>query len=134
MFDSHYYGSRSISANVSVQEKRAPTDESVRILKELEEKAWERVLAAIPLRANGFKGSVHIWRDFYSEEHKATIRFMLNDREGEATIDLPRHESPFSKPAMEAIAEAIQKEIARHIAAEVLIAEMRRQSGRRLVE
>ena len=36
--------------NVSIEEKRAPTDESVKILREMEEKVLNKILGSITLR------------------------------------------------------------------------------------
>lgn len=44
--------------HTTVKEVRAPTDESVRLLKEMEQKAEEKVLKAMRLESNGFKAVI----------------------------------------------------------------------------
>ena len=44
------------SHQTEVHEHRASTDESVKLLAEMEEKAREKLLAAVPLNSNQFEG------------------------------------------------------------------------------
>ena len=48
-----------------VTEKRAPTDESVRLLKELEDAAQNKVDRAVRLDFNGFKCVIQVYREMY---------------------------------------------------------------------
>ena len=56
MFDRYLISPR-LNADVSVrrEEKRAPTDESVRLLREMEQKARDEIIRSIPVESNGFK-------------------------------------------------------------------------------
>jgi hypothetical protein len=53
--------------SVTVTEKRAPADESVKLLKELELAAEAKLLERIPLKSNLFEGEIHIARDFAND-------------------------------------------------------------------
>lgn len=44
--------------SVSVKEQRAPTDEAVKLLKEMQDKAVENLLQSIPLKSNEFEGQL----------------------------------------------------------------------------
>jgi hypothetical protein len=64
MFDHHHHltrlGPESIEVRKHVTEQRAPTDESVRLLKEMEGAAKEKVDQAIRLEGNGFTALVQV--------------------------------------------------------------------------
>ena len=92
LFEKHIHhetkggGRTQINANVKVKEKRAPTDESVRLLNEMQEKARENILATIKVDDNKLK-AIGI---FFQEErtlglsHGSVIllmRFTLNEIE-----------------------------------------------------
>jgi hypothetical protein len=64
--------------HTEIIEKRAPTDESVRILKELEEKAASKVLSAVAVESNAFKCVVQFHMDSASDRFVAVAIFELN--------------------------------------------------------
>ena len=61
----------------NVVEKRAPTDESVALLREMEKAAREQVDKAIRLQANGFECVAQSYRDAASDDVVIVVRFML---------------------------------------------------------
>jgi hypothetical protein len=63
-----------------ITEKRAPTDESVRLLREMENKAKEEIIKSISLPSNEFSGVVHLMRDALSCQIKIAILFTLNGK------------------------------------------------------
>lgn len=68
MFDRHVHvlGPSSVDVQTHVTEQRAPTDESVRLLKEMEAAAREKALATVRLEGNGFNGVIHVHHDHLS--------------------------------------------------------------------
>lgn len=52
-----------VNANVEVTEKRAPTDESVRLLKEMQEKAEEARIKAFDVRCGEIEFRVEVFRE-----------------------------------------------------------------------
>jgi hypothetical protein len=69
---SHVYETRNITVN------RAPTDESVRLLKEMEEKAQAKVDAAVHIENNAFNCVVHSWYDGFNDINILRAVFDLN--------------------------------------------------------
>lgn len=67
-----------IFATVRAQEHRAPTDASIEILREMEQKALERVLAILPVTGNAFSGVVVRSRAFDGFHDTWHARFVLN--------------------------------------------------------
>ena len=103
-----------ISTNVHVTEKRAPTDESVRLLSEMEAAAQARVKATIRVTDTAFEGVVHIWVDVLNDRNLAACTFSLNGKKMEART----HFNAGSKEAdnIEKLIDAV----ARVIACEIL--------------
>jgi hypothetical protein len=83
MFDKHYHdhvtkvggGPR----RVDVHEHRAPTDASVRLLSEMEQKVLERVIFSQPIEANGVKGSVTHMFNPVTDGSMLYVSFVINE-------------------------------------------------------
>lgn len=63
---------------VTVIEQRAPTDASVRLLKDLEREAQKKILSSIRLESNVFKGVIQMLDDFNNGEFVYLAVFSLN--------------------------------------------------------
>ena len=114
MFDTYQVGPRSLDARVSVTEQRAPTDESVRLLREMEDKAAKQVLEAMRLESNTFKGVVQKQYDAMTDDNIYRCAFELNGKR--LMVDAPRqrHEE------LEQFLPRFRDEVARKIANEIL--------------
>lgn len=76
----------SYPSHVSVTEKRAPTDESVKLLKEMEKKAEEKLLEACELKNNLFTCTWFTMREMFSI--RVLIRMKINNVEMNIPVDL----------------------------------------------
>ena len=114
MFDHIHHHEHQTSTSVHVTEKRAPTDESVRLLAEMEAAAQARVKAAIRVTDTAFEGVVHIWFDVLNDRNLATCTFSLNGKKLEART----HFDGGSKEADNI--EKLIDSVARVIACEIL--------------
>ena len=118
MFDAYYRQESSYpsSVNVSVTEKKAPTDESVKLLREMQLKAENELLRAVHLDSNEFKGMVHVYRDVVNAGKRVIILFELNGKQ-------VRHESLIREwTKREDIGTILRKELSETIAREVILA------------
>lgn len=61
-----------------VHEHRAPTDQSVALLKEMEQAARDKVESAVRIEGNAFNCVVHVMREVVSAEIVAAAIFTLN--------------------------------------------------------
>lgn len=84
MFDKTIIEQR--TSNTYITEKRAPTDESVRLLREMESKAKDEVIKAVKLPSNEFTGVVHLMRDAMSCNTNVAVLFKLNGKEHKVFI------------------------------------------------
>ncbi len=76
-----------------VHEHRAPTDDSIRILREMEAKARENVIASFPFANNLFEGRVFVGQDFAEMNVHLFVRFTLNGNLHEVKLESKRFQS-----------------------------------------
>jgi hypothetical protein len=115
MFD-RYFVSPRLNADVSIRhtEERAPTDESVRLLRDMEEKARAEVIASIPVESNGFKATMQRCHDYYIDHELFRLVCELNGKRIVVEDSKPRHE------AMSDFVPRFQKLLADRLASEIL--------------
>lgn len=92
MFDTHIHRSApnySQSVHVKTTEQRAPTDESVRLLREMEEKARDSIFLSFRSAPNGFKCSTMVWANPMANVLMLRLHFRLNEIEFQRDIELP---------------------------------------------
>jgi hypothetical protein len=98
-----------LASSVTVKEFKAPTDDSVRLLKEMQEKASEALQESAPVSFNGLKAIISIWQDPMWRSWKVAINYDLNGQSliFETKIDefLSRDES----------IEKLRKDFAEHV-------------------
>lgn len=75
---------------MTVTEKRAPTEESVKLLRELEEAAEKKYFANFKLEANGFTAHVFAREDFRNLEIAFVVLFELNGVDHEVRTSSPK--------------------------------------------
>lgn len=73
--------SQTVYNRTEVVERRAPTDESVKLLKEMEEKAEAKLIATLPLKNNLFEGTVVIDHYLADMTIRARLVFVLNGKQ-----------------------------------------------------
>lgn len=115
MFDNYTYKMSSPShISMDVIEKRAPTDESVRLLKDMEKAARDKVIASIELDSNLVKGRVHVMKDYLSGKNNFAVLMDINGKRVDIRVSTDEFQST------EAQMQEIYQEIGKRIAAEVM--------------
>lgn len=90
MFDTtKVYNTTNHPKTIEVKEHRAPTDESVKILKELEKEAMDKIVAMGKVEDNVFNAKWYIYGDQYSWEDWCRCVFILNGKEYDFKFLLP---------------------------------------------
>ena len=77
MFDRHFYV-RTPDVQVHHTEKRAPTDESVRLLREMEDAARKQVVESMRLDSNAMTAVIHRHRSDFDLRTYFSIHYSLN--------------------------------------------------------
>ena len=102
------------TTTATVTEKRAPTDESVRLLKEMEKAARDKVIASIELDSNLVKGRVFVMKEVLSGKNNFAVLMDINGKRVEIRVSTNEYDSP------DAQLQEVYQEIGRRIAAEVM--------------
>jgi hypothetical protein len=97
-------------------EKRAPTDESVRLLREMENSARSEVYKTIQLPSNDFKGIVHVMQEHLSCSTKFAILFDLNGTQHKVFVSVDN----FRESTLEQKVAKIVTEVSDYLAGQIL--------------
>lgn len=102
-----------VDRDVNVTVNRAPTDESVALLKEMEEASREKILASIPLQSNAVSGHIVVWRDSFTDVLTAAFTGLFNGKRLEVGVSVNYHDK-------ETLIQKLMNETARTLAVEIL--------------
>lgn len=113
-FEEHTHNSYSPS-KIDVTEKRAPTDESVRLLNEMQQKAMDNLVSCVQLGNNELRDITWwLYPDHTSFEECARVRFMLNGKCMDKTFTMPSRycdKDTILKTIVDHVVEVIAKEV-----------------------
>ena len=101
--------------NFNVSEKRAPTDESVRLLREMEKEALKKITKNIDLSNNQFSARLLVFEDLLNLNSKGKVLFSLNGKTHELNVSFG-----FLEPKEDMI-KMCYEELAKYVAREILI-------------
>lgn len=82
---------------ITKHEHRAPTDESVKLLREMEAKAREQIIKAHELKDNNFEAKILTEFDYMNDKYIVHIFFRLNGKEYRIEKPIPKGEFIFLK-------------------------------------
>lgn len=115
MFDTfiNKSGPSHISASVTVTEKRAPTDDSVRLLNEMERKVLDQIVKTFHLRDNDFE-AVMMVRQFSLSHPRGElyVAFKLNGKDYICREEVPRTFGDDQEQVIRKLFEAVGKAVA----------------------
>lgn len=100
--------------NVDVTEKRAPTDESVKLLREMEQRAQEQVLKAISVNNTEVEGVLHMMRNPLSCTYLFRFLYQINGKRMTTDYEVNEFELPKYK-WIDCLINAVAVDIAREI-------------------
>lgn len=106
--------------DVRVTEKRAPTDDSVRLLREMEAAAKAEVLAAIPLESNTFKGEMLVSEIGHRPGMAVTILFDFNGKRCKAQVDIFKSDFQSREDAQSGMGRKVRDAIAQALTDSIL--------------
>ncbi len=106
--------------NVTSHEHRAPTDESVRLLREMEEKARDSVFATIKCESTHFNVSAMVWEDHMNMGLVVRSKFTLGDQTHDVETLVPARTTETAESRQKVVL-AIRDQLAREIANQITI-------------
>jgi hypothetical protein len=124
MFDRSFFiggGHETHAHHTTIEENRAPTDESVRILMELEQAARNKIDASYRLNDNGFECVIQLFYEPETGDTHARVIFSLNGRKCEANHTHRQWDdiAAFGKAVHKAVSDRIAEECLTELTARV---------------
>lgn len=118
MFDTHVYRHTTeyVDRNITVNEHRAPTDESVKILNEMTEKALKNIVSNFSTTNNTLQATVAVYEDYRNSERQFLCKFVLNGKENILRVDIPTYE--YDTP--EKMVQELYKQVCNKLALDVM--------------
>ena len=126
LFEINRYTRHSHEHNTTVKEVRAPTDESVRLLREMEQKARESVLQSVRVENCPIDAVVHVHEDLLNARTLFKVIYRINGarREVDAAVEIGAEWQETAGHLIEALA--------RDIAVAILAPSIRSALGQKL--
>lgn len=118
MFDNYYTAparDRNVYVNTEITERRAPTDESLKLLKEMQEKALKSVVASGQTENNEFHCRWEVFDNYLYDTKIVFVVFKLNGVEYKWEITVPMFKST------EEIPEYVFESVCQKLASEVFM-------------
>lgn len=104
-----------VPTTVNVTEKRAPTDASVALLKEMESAAKNKLIASIHVECNSIKGEWLVFDDHLTDRLSSIILVDINGNKVRAEDSIGRHELINRDAAEKYISERLAGIVTRQI-------------------
>lgn len=108
---------------VDVTEKRAPTDESVRLLREMEKAATDKIIKSLELASNTLNARVHVMKEHLSGKNQFAIIMDLNGKRYDIRASTNEYDSIDTQ--VEQIYQSIGNQIAQIIMPDVFSTAMK---------
>lgn len=95
MFDNYYAPTRTeyITKDVNVKEYKAPTDDSVKLLNEMQEKTLANIVKQFSVQDNEFNFGVMSYKNPVRYTTEVIIKFSLNRKQYEVSLDVDEFKS-----------------------------------------
>ena len=115
----NFYNHTSTSKSY-VTENRAPTDESVRLLKEMEAEAKQKIVDSITVSNTEFECNIQSIIDSFNDETVYQISYRMNGKKGSLKVPIKNWQRPSDIEVMIMVRDELAKDIASNIIDQVL--------------
>lgn len=118
MFDTyvHRHTTEYVDRNITVNEQRAPTDASVKLLNEMTEKALKNIVSNFSTTNNTLQTTVAVYEDYRNSDRQFLCKFVLNGKQNILQIDIPIYE--YDTP--EKMVQELYQQVYNKLAAEIM--------------
>ncbi len=103
-----------------VTEKRAPTDESVRLLKEMEAEAKQKIIDSITISNTEFECNVQSVIEPLNDETVYYVSYRMNGKKGGLKVPIKNWQRPSDIEVMIMVRDELAKDIASNMIDQVL--------------
>lgn len=109
------------NVNVTVKEVRAPTDESIRLLNEMQEKARQNILDAFTIKNNGIEGKVVVDHNPMTRQIRAAALVKINGKKLQPTVHIDWSVTVDHRERLPELFRLLTEALAKEIAQTVLL-------------
>lgn len=109
-----------VTKEVNIHEHRAPTNESVKFLKEMEAAAFDRLLSAFSVGVNNFKCEVVVFLENISDKLLVITLFNLNGKDCRVETKIERYRMRCEHWTMSDVWNTVRDDVAKAIAVGIL--------------
>lgn len=118
MFDIYEHHEHSHTVHKTIEEKRAPTDESVKLLREMEKKARDEVIKSVSVAGNDFKCVVHFMYDALSDADRFRTIYEVNGKKRSVNTECFRY---LNESTSEKMVSQIITDVANDLSIQILM-------------
>ena len=117
MFDTYVqrHTTEYVDRNVTVKEYRAPTDESVRLLNEMTEKALNNIVKIFSTSNNTLQAKVAVYKDHRLQVNEFMCKFTLNGKDHMLRVEINAYETPDMNSMVEKLYTKVCEKLAHEL-------------------
>ena len=117
----HYHNhNHNHTSHSYVTENRAPTDESVRLLKEMESEAKQKIVDSITVNNTEFECNIQSEIDGLNDRTTYCITYRMNGKKSRTYVSIPNWNRPTDVEVMIKVRDELAKDIAANMIDSVL--------------
>lgn len=117
MFDTYVqrHTTEYVDRNITVKEYKAPTDESVKLLNEMTEKALNNIVKTFSTSNSTLQAKVAIYRDRLMEVNEFMCKFTLNGKDHMLRVEINAYETPDMNSMVEKLYTRVCEKLAQEL-------------------
>lgn len=117
MFDTYVqrHTTEYVDRNITVKEYKAPTDESVKILNEMTEKALNNIVKTFSTSNNTLQAKVAVYQDHRMQVNEFMCKFTLNGKDHMLRVEINAYETPDMNSMVEKLYTKVCEKLAQEL-------------------
>lgn len=117
MFDTYVqrHTTEYVDRNITVKEYKAPTDESVKLLNEMTEKALNNILKTFSTSNNTLQAKVAVYQDHRMQVNEFMCKFTLNGKDHMLRVEINAYETPDMNSMIEKLYTKVCERLAQEL-------------------
>lgn len=118
MFDTYVqrHTTEYVERNITVKEYKAPTDESVKLLNDMTEKALNNIVKTFSTSNNTLQAKVSVYQDHRLQVNEFMCKFTLNGKDHMLRVEINAYETP----DMDSMVEKLYTKVCEKLAQELM--------------
>jgi len=112
MFDTYISQTEQVTREVTVKEYRAPTDESIKLLNEMQKKALDNIISQFSTSNNCLQMKCAVIEDYYDQAKVFICKFTLNGKDHRFDIKVHSWDVPTEQDLINKVYERTCAELA----------------------